>query len=290
MIKKKHLAPGKIVSVDGHNMHVFVDGHGEDTLVFMAGSGTVCPMLDFKPLWSLLINKYRIAVIDKSGYGWSDPTDNSRDVNTMLHESRDVLRLAGLKAPYILVPHSMSSLEALYWAQTYPHEVKAIVGLDAVVPDAYDRFKTPSAVMLSLTGFLARIGLHKPFAGLLYKQMPIARSGRLNQPDSLTYVEMIKKRIFTSDMLNEGKYLIKNKDKVKNGVLPADTPFLLFISNENEKIIKDFSKIQANYAARFINGRSVVLGCGHYVHVLEPERIAKELENFVSSINKHTSL
>ncbi|HCC34341.1 MAG TPA: alpha/beta hydrolase, partial [Ruminococcaceae bacterium] len=230
-MKRSPTIPGKIVSVNGHDLHVFADGHGADTLVFMAGSGTVCPVLDFKPLWSLLNDRYRIAVIDKSGYGWSEPTDNSRDVDTMLHESREALRLAGLKAPYILVPHSMSSLEALYWAQTYPDEVKAIVGLDAIVPDAYDKFKAPSDALFNIIGFFIRIGLHRPFARLLYKQMPIAQSGRLNQPDSFTYVEMVKKSMFTSDMRNEGRYLIRNKDKVKNGVLSVNTSFLLFISN-----------------------------------------------------------
>ena len=37
---------------------------------------------------------------------------------------------AGIQDPYVLCPHSLSGLEALYWAQKYPDEVEAIVGLD----------------------------------------------------------------------------------------------------------------------------------------------------------------
>lgn len=33
--------------------------------MFMAGSGTCCPTLDFKPLWSLLTKRHRIVVIEK---------------------------------------------------------------------------------------------------------------------------------------------------------------------------------------------------------------------------------
>lgn len=41
---------------------------------------------------------------------------------------------AGIQDPYVLCPHSLSGLEALYWAQKYPDEVEAIVGLDMAVP------------------------------------------------------------------------------------------------------------------------------------------------------------
>lgn len=60
-----HSVPGKLVNVNGHEMHVFWEGNGGKTLVFMAGSGTCCPTLDFKPLWSLLTKRHRIVVIEK---------------------------------------------------------------------------------------------------------------------------------------------------------------------------------------------------------------------------------
>ena len=47
----------------------------------------------------------------------------------MLNEVRQGLSLAGESGPYILFPHSMSGLEAVYWAQQYPDEVTAIIGL-----------------------------------------------------------------------------------------------------------------------------------------------------------------
>ena len=133
MMKKK-VAPGKFVNVNGHDMHVFSQGVGNVTFVFMSGFGTRFPTLDFEPLWSLLSTNNQIAVVDKAGYGWSKSTGSSRDIDTMLNETRTALQLAGITAPYVLVPHSASGLEALYWAQMYPNEVKAIIGLDPRVP------------------------------------------------------------------------------------------------------------------------------------------------------------
>ncbi len=118
---------GKMVEVGGHNMSIYVEGSGDMTLVFMSGGGTCSPILDFRSLYSLLSNKYQIAVVEKFGYGFSDVVDKGRDIDSILEDTRAALAAAGLNAPYVLCPHSMSGLEALYWAQKYPDEVSAII-------------------------------------------------------------------------------------------------------------------------------------------------------------------
>lgn len=50
-------------------------GRGDKTLVFMSGGGTCSPILDFKSLYSLLSSEYKIAVVEKFGYGFSDIVD-----------------------------------------------------------------------------------------------------------------------------------------------------------------------------------------------------------------------
>ncbi len=73
-------------------------------------------------------DEYKIAVVEKFGYGFSDVVDKSRDIDSVLEDTRATLNAAGLHAPYVLCPHSMSGLEALYRAQKYPEEVTAIIG------------------------------------------------------------------------------------------------------------------------------------------------------------------
>ena len=55
--------PGRMVDVAGHKMHVYSVGEGDKTLVLMAASGTVCPSLDFKNLYSGLGDNYRVVVV-----------------------------------------------------------------------------------------------------------------------------------------------------------------------------------------------------------------------------------
>ena len=122
--------PGQFVEVDGHNMSVYTEGSGDHTIVFLSGWGTESPLYDFKPLWSKLTDDYRIVVIEKFGYGFSDEIDGERDFDTILRQDREALEKLGIEGPFVLCPHSLSGLEATLWAQKYPDEVEGIVGLD----------------------------------------------------------------------------------------------------------------------------------------------------------------
>ena len=63
---------GRLVQVDGKKMNVYVTGQGDKTLVFLAGGGTTSPILDFRTLYSRLEQEYRIVVVERLGYGFSD--------------------------------------------------------------------------------------------------------------------------------------------------------------------------------------------------------------------------
>lgn len=78
---------GTLVEMDGRQMSVYTQGGGAETLVFLSGSGTCSPILDFKALYSQL-GGYQIAVPERFGYGFSDVTDLSKDLDTVLEIGR----------------------------------------------------------------------------------------------------------------------------------------------------------------------------------------------------------
>ncbi|MCM1023807.1 MAG: hypothetical protein NC395_07085 [Prevotella sp.] len=82
---------GSSVEVDGNSMNVYTEDEGDDTPVFMSGGKTCSPMLDFKSLYTLLSGlsgEYRIAVVEKFGYGFSDVVDKERDINSIVRVRR----------------------------------------------------------------------------------------------------------------------------------------------------------------------------------------------------------
>ena len=271
----------KLVTVDGAQMSVYVGGGGKHTLVFMSGSGTCSPALDFKALYSQLTDTYQIAVVEKFGYGFSDRTNKSRDIDTMLENTRAALAQAGLEPPYILCPHSMSGLEAVYWAQQYPDEVQAIIGLDMSTPAAYGKM-TISAPLLRLLQFGGAVGLTRFIPGL--SDSAAIQSGALSEDEQGVYRAIFYRRTMTDDMINEALCVKDNAKAVAAGGIPQ-VPFLLFCSDGSGGTgfsMEDWRAIQAGFAAECSDARLIELDCGHYIHDFEYKRIAAEIKDFLS--------
>lgn len=120
----------RYVEVDGHRMSVAVQGSGPRTVVLMPGLGTPEPILGFAPLARRLAEQNTVVTVEPFGLGLSDGTDAPRTSEAIVDETRAALRELGFSGPYVLMPHSISGLYAMWWATHHPDEVAAVVGLD----------------------------------------------------------------------------------------------------------------------------------------------------------------
>lgn len=279
--ERKLLTPlGKIVEVNGHNMSVYTEGEGDKTLVFLSGGGTCSPILDFKSLYSLLSNEYKIAVVEKFGYGFSDVVDEQRDIDTMLSETRMALEKAGIEGPYVLCPHSMSGLEALYWAQKYPEEVEAIIGLDMAVPAYYDEMHI-SIPITKLGQYGAALGITRWIPSLA--ESDAIKVGTLSEEEKEIYRAVFYQRTATVTMIDEVKAVKDNAKTVKENGVPQ-VPMLLFISNGSGGTgftEETWRRIPKEYIAGCDNASYIELDCPHYVHDYEYEKISEEIQNLL---------
>lgn len=282
--ERKLLTPlGKIVEVNGHNMSVYTEGEGDKTLVFLSGGGTCSPILDFKSLYSLLSNEYKIAVVEKFGYGFSDVVDEQRDIDTMLSETRMALEKAGVEGPYVLCPHSMSGLEALYWAQKYPEEVEAIIGLDMAVPAYYDEMRI-SIPITKLGQYGAALGITRWIPGLA--ESDAIKVGTLSEEEKEIYRAVFYQRTATVTMIDEVKAVKDNAKTVKENGVPQ-VPMLLFISNGSGGTgftEETWRRIPKEYIAGCDNASYIELDCPHYVHDYEYEKISEEIRNLLKKM------
>lgn len=277
---ESRLPLGQMVEVDGHNMSVYVEGAGEATLIFMSGGGTCSPILDFKSLYSLLSDTYQIVVVEKFGYGFSDVVDKSRDIDSILEDTRTALAAAGLHAPYVLCPHSMSGLEALYWAQKYPDEVSAIIGLDMAVPEYYDSMNINIPIM-HIASWAANIGVTRFIPGI--SESDAVTYGTLSDNEKEIYKAIFYSRTATVTMINEVEQVKKNAEKV-NGLGVPQLPMLLFISDGSGGTGFDketWRKIPIEYISQIDKGEYIELNCPHYVHDYEYEEISERIIAFL---------
>jgi pimeloyl-ACP methyl ester carboxylesterase len=274
--------PGVLVNVHNHKMHVYTEGSGPQTLVFLSGGGTSAPVLDFKALYSKLAIQHRIAVVEKAGYGFSETADIPRDIDTILEETRSALTKAGQNPPYILFPHSMSGIEALYWAQKYPDEVKAIIGLDSTVPEVYEKYPLPSKLMMNVTTLAARAGVTRFFPGIAESSAAIQEK-RLSTHDVKLYRALFYKNTQTVNMNEEMKMIKANAEKVDKQGIP-DVPMYFFISSGDELPVDHWQADLIKYSEKLHNGRYLIIDGGHYLHNTNTEQIAEESAEYIAEL------
>lgn len=282
---KEHQPSGSMVDINGNKLHVYTEGEGELTLVFMSGHGTNNPALDFKPLWMRMVDDYRIAVIEKSGYGWSETSNSPRDIDTMLEETRKALDLSELKGPYVLVPHSLSGLEALYWAQKYPDEVKAIIGLDPCVPESFDILPEPEKTQLNVMYIVSRIGLSRYMPDSdLELNLPLMKSEDLSEEDKQNYLAAFYRSAFSRDMLREVDHLKDNARTVEENGVPTNIPMYFFISDDQEAVAAGWKDTLSDYLSEIAIGKQMQLASGHYIHYGNSDLIAEEAKAFLEGV------
>ena len=273
---------GQLVEVDGHNMSIYTEGEGEHTIVFMSGWGTTSPILDFKCLYSCLSDENKIAVVEKFGYGFSDVVDGERDFDTILRQDREALQKADIKAPYILCAHSYSGYEAVLWAQKYPDEVEAIVGLDMCIPNGKeeDTIQT-NAKLVGLVKLINRVSRYTGLVRIGSSEY----SGTLTGEEEKIYTE-INAHILANDMMiNEMNpdYELDVIDELNSSTMPT-VPVLMYVSGDTARQELWLSGTQAMVDASS-DGKLIKLDCGHYVHHFESERISRDMKNLIESLN-----
>ena len=248
--ESKLLMPiGKKVVVNGHQMNVYIKGEGSETIVFLSGAGIASPILDFKNLTDSLSKKYKVVVVERAGYGFSEDSDQSRDVMTVFSETRQALSQAEVSGPYVIVSHSMASLESLAWQEKYPNEVRALIGLDWALPASYKDLKEHPTLM-TLAYWTSKIGLLRYFPESFYIKNPTLTETERQQYKLLAY-----KQLMSLAMLHESRLAKENAKKVPSSINPK-IPALLLVSN-GEGTTFSQSEWQ-RYAERFASDQSNV--------------------------------
>ena len=277
--ESKLLTPiGKEVTVNGHRMNVSVKGEGSETIVFLSGAGIASPILDFKNLTDSLSKKYKVVVVERAGYGFSEDSDQSRDVMTVFSETRQALSQAEVSGPYVIVSHSMASLESLAWQEKYPNEVRALIGLDWALPASYKDLKEHPTLM-TLAYWTSKIGLLRYFPESFYIKNPTLTETERQQYKLLAY-----KQLMSQAMLHESRLAKENAKKVPSSINPK-IPALLLVSN-GEGTTFSQSEWQ-RYAERFASDQSNVqvdyMDAPHDLYHYQSDAIVSRIKEFLEN-------
>ena len=269
---------GKTVLVNGHKINVYVEGDGPETIVVLSGAGIASPILDFKNVSDSLSKRYKVVIVERAGYGYSEDSNQSRDVMEVLSENRQALSQANVTGPFIILSHSMASLESLAWQKKYPDEVKALIGLDWALPASYEDLKDNQA-LLTVAYWTSKIGLLRYFPESFY-----IKNSTLTENERQQYKLLAYKQLMSQAMLNESNLVKENAKKVPSSINPK-IPALLLVSNgqgttfsqsEWQHYAEKFSSDQSNVQVIYMDAPHELY---HYQNDAIVSRIIEFLEN-----------
>jgi hypothetical protein len=133
-----------MIDVGGYSLYVNCYGKGTPSVIFESGLG------DDNGVWTLVqpeISKNKRTIsYDRAGRRNNDTGDLLRTSLDQVHELHTVLSKAKVKAPYIIVAHSIGGYNARLFAGTYPKEVSGIIFVDCSHENQFeDRVKRSSS-------------------------------------------------------------------------------------------------------------------------------------------------
>lgn len=279
---------GEFVEVDGKDMHIYIKGEGDNTIVLMSGLGTAAPALDFEPLLNELAKENKVVVVEGFGYGWSDLTEKERTVENIIEEIRTALKNSNIHGPYILMPHSVSGVYSMYFANVYPEEVKAVIGIDPTLPEVLAYFDEVAPAMPGYMSYLAPAGLARLATYINSEDfLPIADDGTYSE-DNLKMTKAISAwKMNNKNVVAEANEIANNMEKTADMTFPTNMPVLLFTLKEDEKT-EDGKNMLTFYETQLTDSSAskiVTLEGHHYLHWTCYKEISEEVLAFIGSIS-----
>jgi pimeloyl-ACP methyl ester carboxylesterase len=283
--KNKYDPPGELIEVNKHRIHIYAKGEGSPTVVFTTGSGTPCAYTDYYFIQKELLKTVRTVSYDRPGYGWSEPTNISINIGNQVEELHEVLNKAGERPPYILVAHSLSSLEVIHYAQVFKEEVCGILLIDGGNPSFYLNINEFSAKAINclfqitrktgLARAMGSIGVFPPFAGedLRHKLLP----NELKDIDE----KMFYNKLGLESNWNSLKNINENaKTVIESGKL-GDIPLVILTAGDSTKDWKESQVDLKNWSSN--SKQEEIKGASHYIHWNNPDIVVERIQELISS-------
>lgn len=276
------VAYGEKVRIDQGTINVSRSGETGPTIVLLSGLGTPAPVLDFAPLVRELTG-FRVVAVEGFGYGYSDMTARPRTIENMSEELHTVLSTLAVDRPYILAGHSIAGFTTLYYANKYPTEVSAVIGIDPSVPAGMASEQDPAHT-------------DAPAAGNFWERLPSttglvrwAAALGLADPagDNYTPEEREQMRMLASwnygngALTDETNRVAENAAKLRALSYPGHVPVLEFLSRETISQQPEWLGSHERQLQHVARHELVTLDGNHYLHWTQSKAMATKIAEFL---------
>ena len=300
-------APGRLVSIGTHRLHLYCLGSGSPVVLFDAALGG--SSLSWTFVQPAVADVTTACVYDRAGFGWSDAGPIPRTAPRLADELHALIAAAGLQGPFVLVGHSFGGLTIRLFAARYPALVAGLVFVDPAHPEDWidpppeQRDRILRGARLCRHGVLAaRLGIASLVAALasagavdLARGIAATASRRtLRRDDEEILAPVTKLPMETRRMLrwmwtqpcffealgSQIENVCASAADVDSAPRFADLPLVTISATE---VSARRRQLQDALAGRSMTGRHVIaINSGHWIPLDEPDTIVQAIKDVVS--------
>jgi pimeloyl-ACP methyl ester carboxylesterase len=165
--RRLYKAPGELIDVGGHRLHLSCVGTGSPTVILESGLGETGAYWEW--ISTAVARDTRVCVYDRAGRGWSYPSSVAQDGIAVATDLHNLLDRGHIPSPFVLVGHSSGAQYVRIFAGRYPEQVTGMVLLDGQPAEAFEglpifpAFYTVFRRVFALLPSLARLGVGRLF-------------------------------------------------------------------------------------------------------------------------------
>ncbi|MGN1101478.1 MAG: alpha/beta hydrolase [Huintestinicola sp.] len=271
------------IPYNNKEISVSVMGSGDKIIVMLSGFGSPAPSVEFKALASGLSDKFKAVIIDYLDYGESSPSDTERTNENISEEIHFALSFLGYDK-YSICAHSLSGIYGLYYANKYPNEVEAFIGLDSTVPQLIDdpKFIRNNLKMCEMRRKKAN---SKLFCNMMRNSakmlLKTAKGYTFSDEDIRLYSDMMIASMPKDAYINELNCAQENLSSLKGAKLPDSIPALFLLSSKTAKAEKNWVSLHSSLTSN-PDSRTEILKGSHLLHIDCADKAAQEINSFIS--------
>jgi pimeloyl-ACP methyl ester carboxylesterase len=292
--------PGKLYNVNGYAMQLYCTGQGSPTIVLDAGLG------DDSTVWAKvqpeLSKVTRVCSYDRAGFGWSQPRPGVQDANAISAQLHQLVAVAAVQRPFLLMGHSIAGIYLRSYAAHYPNDLAGLVFVDGATPLQDDRVppalvkiedqqrkQMPWQQLLMTLGWYRIKGLCTAIPpGFESYSLWIKADSCVPSQMSAIENELDAERASGEETVHAGPFgslpilILSHDPKVLPANWPAEvakgTAVVWNQMQEEEKGLSDHSR------------RIIARGSDHYVQLDRADLVNKEVAAFVLQLRGHQVL
>jgi pimeloyl-ACP methyl ester carboxylesterase len=287
--------PGKIYSVNGHDMHLYCMGEGSPTIVLDAGMGN--DSLAWAKVQPELSKTTRVCSYDRAGMGWSTPQPGPRDSDSIVNQLHALLQQAGVHGPIVLMGHSIAGVYIRAYATRYPPDVTGLIFVDGSTPLQEDHGSAELRARNSISKYVYDSYVAAFALGVPRLMGQCSAVPGIEGPTGKMWSEL-QCGLLLSEWRREYTSIRRSGEETINTGPYGDLPVLIFSEHPQQmrqtaglppQLALEMSVVwdQAQEDLKRLSTRSrriIAKGSGHYIQIDRADLINREVPIFIQQI------